>query len=284
MNRPAHRRPKIRKVIAGAVVAASAAASVVAFAPSASAAPYCGPSKFVEKIEVIPWANNEFQIRLTPTGEARAYAAVSLRYLWMDPRDAVVEQWHAIQNCVPGLTGDLADKMWDQLECHQLNSFVPLPREGSIWATGDAYELESWAPLQPREASGAAMIDSKCLNDLEVDPPGGPGTPYRPDQVQTTQAATPPAQAPAPTVNAAVAWTGTDGLWLNSGPGSGGLLVVMPDGTPVTITCQTHGRAVAGPYGTTDLWDHVTAPDGQQGFASDAYINTGTAAQVAPSC
>ncbi|MCM3882218.1 hypothetical protein [Frankia sp. R82] len=101
------------------------------------------------------------------------------------------------------------------------------------------------------------------------------------------QAEPSPAELPAvgpSVIQAPVSWTGGAGLWLNSGPGSGKLLVVIPEQTMLTIGCQVRGPAVTGPYGRTDLWDYVTTPDGHQGFASDAFIFTNTSDQVAPAC
>jgi hypothetical protein len=171
---------KARRLITSVTVAALVLFGLTALAPSASAAPYCGPSKYVEKIEVAPWADGQFQIFLTPTHEARADAAFS-----PNPRAAVVEQWHAIQGCVPGLYGALADTIWDQLECHQLNSWLFLPNEGGIWATGDTYDLESWRPTLPRWVNGQDLIVTKCLNILGTDPAGPISSPFRPDTGQT---------------------------------------------------------------------------------------------------
>lgn len=170
----------VRKMFAFTVVAALATVGLAVPSSAASAALYCGPSKFVEKIEVARWGDGQFQIVLTPTNEARAHAAFAL-----NPRDAVVEQWHAIQGCVSGLYGDLADTIWDQLECHQLNSWLILPNEGGIWLTGDTYDLESWRPTFPRWVGGQDLIVTKCLNLLGTDPDGPFGSPFRPDAGQT---------------------------------------------------------------------------------------------------
>ncbi|WP_222724041.1 DUF2599 domain-containing protein [Streptomyces sp. uw30] len=187
MKRAKLPRLAARKSAAGLLALAAAAFGVMGLAPSAEAAPaaYCGPSKYVEKIEVASWGDNQFQIVLTPTQEARLNAAFS-----PTPRDAVVEQWHAIQACVPGLYGGLADTIWDQLECHQLNSWIAVPQEGSKWITGDTYDLESWRPVLPRLVPGEALIVTRCLNSLGVDPAGPFSSPIRPDagQVDLQQA------------------------------------------------------------------------------------------------
>lgn len=100
-----------------------------------------------------------------------------------------------------------------------------------------------------------------------------------------------PARIPAvgPSATYPVSWTDGQGLWLRSGPGGdSSSIVVMPEGTPVRIVCQTRGELISSAYSTTDLWDKVVyvAPNGQSmtAWASDAFINTGTNALVAPTC
>ncbi|WP_157239699.1 hypothetical protein [Catenuloplanes japonicus] len=180
MNRDTRLYRKVRVLIAGVTISASTIFGLAAFVPPASAASYCGPSKFVEEIEVARWGDGQFQIVLTPTTEARAHAAFS-----KSPRDAVVEQWHAIQRCVPGLYGSLADTIWDQLECHQLNSWLIFPKEDGNWLTGSTYDLESWRPILPRWVGGQDLIVTECLNRLGVDPAGPFGSPLRPDAGQS---------------------------------------------------------------------------------------------------
>lgn len=53
----------------------------------------------------------------------------------------------------------------------------------------------------------------------------------------------------------------------------------VADGAKVTITCQKKGTSVTGTYGTTTLWDFIG-----NGYVSDAYVNTGSDGQVAPTC
>lgn len=53
----------------------------------------------------------------------------------------------------------------------------------------------------------------------------------------------------------------------------------VADGAKVTITCQKVGTSVSGTYGTTTLWDFIGT-----GYVSDAYVNTGSDGQVAPTC
>lgn len=146
-------------------------------APTSSWVPFCGSSKYVEKIEVVQWEGDNFQIVLTPTAKARHDAA------WNpDLRGPIVEQWHAIQNCVAGLEGEVADTIWDQLECHQLFSWIKMDREDSEWATGDTFELESWLPKLNRDITRIPQyFTTQCANTLEKDPAGPFSSPIRPD-------------------------------------------------------------------------------------------------------
>ncbi len=74
----------------------------------------------------------------------------------------------------------------------------------------------------------------------------------------------------------------TSGAPLNVRAGAGtGFAVTgtVNDGQAVTITCQTRGTQVSGPFGRTDLWDKIGS-----GYFSDAYVFTGTDGRVAPDC
>ena len=53
----------------------------------------------------------------------------------------------------------------------------------------------------------------------------------------------------------------------------------VADGAYVTITCQKHGQTISGTYGTSSLWDKISG-----GYIADAYVSTGSAGQVAPTC
>lgn len=53
----------------------------------------------------------------------------------------------------------------------------------------------------------------------------------------------------------------------------------VADGAKVTITCQKLGSSVTGTYGTSKLWDYIG-----DGYIADAYVNTGSDGQVAPTC
>ncbi|MER5179018.1 SH3 domain-containing protein [Streptomyces sp. NPDC002896] len=68
---------------------------------------------------------------------------------------------------------------------------------------------------------------------------------------------------------------------VRSGPSTSYSIVkVLPEGSKVTIFCQTPGQTVSGPYGTSNVWDNIAS--GQ--YVSDAYVNTGSDGYVAPRC
>ncbi|MEV8038221.1 peptidase [Streptomyces sp. NPDC002742] len=68
---------------------------------------------------------------------------------------------------------------------------------------------------------------------------------------------------------------------VRSGPGTHFSIVrTLAAGSRVPISCQCSGEAVAGPYGTSRIWDNIS--NGQ--FVSDAYVQTGSDGYVAPTC
>jgi len=168
-------RGGVRRASAVLSVTATVAASLVVGAGEAVAwIPSCGSSQFVEQIEVSRNSTGDFIIHVHPTDAARWDSALAL-----DPRGAVVEQWHAVQACVPDLYGDLADRIWQQLDCHQRLAWAVDPRTGD-WATGPTYDLESWRPkLDP--AWFPSEVLSKCGGYLGMDPAAPVLNPIRPD-------------------------------------------------------------------------------------------------------
>lgn len=69
-------------------------------------------------------------------------------------------------------------------------------------------------------------------------------------------------------------------LTVRSTPSTSGTAVgSVADGAKVTITCQKTGSSVTGTYGTSTLWDYIGT-----GYIADAYVNTGSDGQVAPTC
>ncbi|MEU5462778.1 SH3 domain-containing protein [Streptomyces althioticus] len=70
-------------------------------------------------------------------------------------------------------------------------------------------------------------------------------------------------------------------LNVRSGPGTGYPIVrVLPEGSRVAIYCQRPGTKVAGPYGTSNIWDNISNAQ----YVSDAYIYTGSDGYVASRC
>ena len=127
--------------------------------------PYCGPSEYLEGIEVEPWAEVQFKIVVYPTAASRTN---------LDPWHVTEQMWYAIQDCVSDLYGPLADSIWDQLECHQHLALCKL-------ATGPTYDLESWHGTFGVED----WIDSHCGNHLGTEPDGPLGPPIAPDTGQS---------------------------------------------------------------------------------------------------
>jgi hypothetical protein len=80
-------------------------------------------------------------------------------------------------------------------------------------------------------------------------------------------------------VSATVNTNGVD-LNVRATPSTSGAIVgTVSDGEKVTITCQKLGSSVTGTYGTSKLWDYIG-----NGYIADAYVNTGSDGQVAPTC
>ncbi|WP_037681082.1 SH3 domain-containing protein [Streptomyces griseus] len=70
-------------------------------------------------------------------------------------------------------------------------------------------------------------------------------------------------------------------LNVRSGPGTAyGIVRTLAEGAYVPIYCQTPGTTVAGPYGTSNIWDNI----GNGEFVSDAYVKTGSDGYVASRC
>jgi len=54
----------------------------------------------------------------------------------------------------------------------------------------------------------------------------------------------------------------------------------LKNGARVGIICQTTGSKVTGTFGTSRIWNKLSGG----GYASDAYIRTGSDKRVAPNC
>jgi hypothetical protein len=60
------------------------------------------------------------------------------------------------------------------------------------------------------------------------------------------------------------------------------VLGCIPEAIALTVDCTHTGDNVNGPFGGETLWDHTTY--GGPGFVPDAWIYTGTASAIAPTC
>ncbi|MCS0600940.1 SH3 domain-containing protein [Streptomyces sp. LP11] len=70
-------------------------------------------------------------------------------------------------------------------------------------------------------------------------------------------------------------------LNVRSGPGTQYSLVrMLPEGARVAIYCQTPGTSVAGPYGTSNIWDNI----GNGEYVADSYVQTGADGYVTARC
>jgi hypothetical protein len=70
-------------------------------------------------------------------------------------------------------------------------------------------------------------------------------------------------------------------LTVRAAPGAGYYgYAGVGDGAAVDIACQVGGDTVGGTQGQSALWDQLAGG----GFVSDAYVYTGSAGQVAPTC
>lgn len=71
---------------------------------------------------------------------------------------------------------------------------------------------------------------------------------------------------------------------LRSGPSTAHTRIgSIPKGVTVAINCTARGTSLSGPYGLSNVWDHVTY-NGVSGYVSDAWMYTGSANPVAGPC
>ncbi len=160
------------RVRAGAARVPATAGATPAPAVRAEGEPFCGASKDVEDIVVQRWTDTRFRISLRPTAASRKASRVP----------TVAAMWTAINTCVRGLAGPVADSLHAQLTCHQALAQLPALGGGSGFATGATYDLESWRPLM-RPNSFSTWVSTRCANTLGSDPPGPAVRIYRPDGV-----------------------------------------------------------------------------------------------------
>ncbi|MDT0264104.1 hypothetical protein [Jatrophihabitans lederbergiae] len=121
---------------AGAIALAVTLAVSPAMTASAQAdtvATNCDGNAYVSLVEVQDFTDGQFEIKTWPTSNTR-YAAWGGYEL-----DAMNEIWHAVQACVPGLYGSLADGIYQQIECHVVGTIG-----GPLDFGGDTFDFESW--------------------------------------------------------------------------------------------------------------------------------------------
>jgi uncharacterized protein YraI len=119
--------------------------------------------------------------------------------------------------------------------------------------------------------------------------PAGPGTvAYRRHLVRLVHFLT-LACVVAVSVGTADVWANGSGRTLTDlnyrvGPGNPSpVLGTIPVNTTLTINCVVTNYFVAGPFGSSNLWDNVTWR-GQAVFVADSWMFTGSAGAVAPPC
>ena len=107
----------------------------------------------------------------------------------------------------------------------------------------------------------------------------------------TTTTDTTPTDPSAATVTATTPGSGTTypilsgvtgEIIVRSGPStSASIVATIPAGGSVMIDCQSHGDTVTRGSTATDVWDHITQPDG---YVTDTVIDTGSSGTVASDC
>jgi hypothetical protein len=113
-------------------------------------------SPYVSKLSVSRYEDGQFKISLTPHWWARVD----------DPWPTTLDEWSAVQSCMGGLSGPLADSVFAQLYCHQALAAFP-GRDGGL-ATGPSYELESWRGMRKTGfvPDYAYWVSVRCGNGL----------------------------------------------------------------------------------------------------------------------
>lgn len=141
-------------------------------APSTNWAPNCSGNDYVTEVTVTPFPSGQWQINVTPTDNVRSAYFTGYR------REATDAIWHAVQACVSGLYGDLADSIYEQIDCHVGYAYMP-GRDGH-WATGPTFDLESWRPAVGDVADEFYLVTHCGWGGYPYghEPSGAP---YRPD-------------------------------------------------------------------------------------------------------
>lgn len=256
------------------------AASALVVLPSTSAEaeelPPCAATDLVEGIARVNYPNGDFKISLTPTEGAHWIAT------WR-----MYDIWHLVQACVPGLYDETADRIYAQLACHADLSLLGDPSNDGAYLSGPTWDLESWKDTDTELHSLATWCSSDKLGyGAEHDEGTWQvyfGTPPAEAVVPAEEPSEEPAEA-ASGLGVSVDFTGGVGLWTRTGPGyDAGRLQVLPDGTAMTLLCQTRSETISD-WTTSDLWDYVRLGDGQEVWVSDVFVQTGSNGQIAPDC
>lgn len=183
---------------------------------------------------------------------------------------------------------------------YDLNGLQQLTTQGNLTVINeirDAFHLgQEWCgPLEFATEVGANVVAGTVWELVDLNVPEQYDVIIAVAETEwqrlTGQAPSPaPAQAPSQLAHDGsgasfqVAWTGGIGLQIRPSPGrTGPSLGTVPDGATLSIGCTTRGETVTGPFGPTNLWDYVSY-NGQTGYVSDGWVNTGTNDPVAPSC
>lgn len=163
MNRIA--RNSTRAAVAAALAAGALAAPALA-GTAAAEGQYCGGNDYASEVTVTDFGSGQFKISVSPTSNARYAAPNGYRV------EATHALWQAVQACVPGLYGGLADGIYQQIDCHIWGTY-----SGPFHAGGETYDLESWrAPV-------GADVAAATLCNWGGDPYAAVSGPYRPDRL-----------------------------------------------------------------------------------------------------
>jgi hypothetical protein len=130
--------------------------------------PNCDGNAYAAEVKVQDFTDGQFEIKVTPTSNTRYSAWTSGSYML----DAMNEIWHAVQACVSGLEGNLADSIYQQIECHVIGTI-----SGPLHAGGDTFDFESWRGT----TDPSNYIPTQCnWGGWAYEPVGEP---YRPDRL-----------------------------------------------------------------------------------------------------
>jgi uncharacterized protein YraI len=115
------------------------------------------------------------------------------------------------------------------------------------------------------------LVDGTYISDAWV---------YRPEGIPGCGSGPPPPPPPPVVLHTGTVVAPGSGLNVRSGPARSYQRVgLLPDGAPITLTCQVEGQQVAGSVRDSNVWDRLV--DGT--YVSDAWIRR-TSGEAAPTC